>query len=124
MHERVRREFWAYARDERGANEELIKEHYRGIRPAPGYPACPDHSEKPALFGLLNATSNAGIELTESNAMLPASSVSGYYFSHPESAYFGIGRIGKDQVEDYAGRKGIAVEIAERWLSPNLNYAR
>ena len=124
MHERVRREFWAYARDEHLDNQELIKERYRGIRPAPGYPACPDHTEKPDLFALLDAEKNASISLTESNAMLPASSVSGYYFAHPTARYFGVGRIGKDQVEDYAARKGSDLETAERYLAPNLNYAR
>ena len=124
LHERVRREFWAYARGEELINEDIIKENYRGIRPAPGYPACPDHSEKPALFELLDATKNVGIELTENFAMTPASSVSGYYFAHPRSAYFGIGRLGKDQVEDYAARKGIDVPIAERWLAANLGYDR
>ena len=124
MHERVRREFWGYSPEEQLGNEELIKELYRGIRPAPGYPACPEHSEKVKLFELLDAPWNAGIKLTESFAMTPASSVSGYYFSHPESAYFGIGRIDKDQVEDYASRKGIGLELAERLLAPNLNYRR
>ena len=122
MHERVRKEFWGYAADEAFDNNALIKEAYQGIRPAPGYPACPDHTEKRTLFKLLDATANAGIELTESCAMMPAASVSGYYFWHPESAYFGIGRIGKDQVESYAQRKGMDFVDAERWLSPNLGY--
>jgi 5-methyltetrahydrofolate--homocysteine methyltransferase len=122
MHERVRKEFWGYAADEALDNTALIKEAYQGIRPAPGYPACPDHTEKQTLFELLNAEDNAGIELTESFAMMPAAAVSGYYFSHPDSAYFGIGRIGKDQVEAYAARKGMSVEETERWLAPNLGY--
>jgi 5-methyltetrahydrofolate--homocysteine methyltransferase len=122
MHERVRKEFWGYAADETLDNEELIKERYKGIRPAPGYPACPDHSEKPALFDLLNAQENVGVELTESFAMTPTAAVSGYYFSHPEAKYFGVGKINKDQVEDYAKRRGVSVEQAERWLSPNLGY--
>ena len=124
MHERVRKEFWAYAPDETLDNEALIAEGYRGIRPAPGYPACPDHTEKRTLFDLLNATENTGIRLSENFAMLPASSVSGYYFSHPESGYFGVGRIDRDQVEDYAARKGMSVDEVERWLAPNLNYDR
>ena len=122
MHERVRREFWGYAADETLDNDALIKETYDGIRPAPGYPACPDHTEKGILFDLLNGDENAGITLTESFAMLPAAAVSGYYFSHPSSAYFGIGRIGPDQVADYADRKGMTVEETERWLAPNLGY--
>ncbi|MCC3862156.1 methionine synthase [Emcibacteraceae bacterium Y4] len=124
MHERVRKEFWGYASDENFSNEELIKEKYRGIRPAPGYPACPDHTEKTGLFALLNARQNAGIDLTDSMAMLPASSVSGYYFAHPESQYFGIGKISKDQVQDYANRKDIDLNLVERWLAPNLGYSR
>ena len=124
LHERVRKEFWGYAPDENLDSEAMIKEAYHGIRPAPGYPACPDHSEKPELFRLLDAEKNAGIKLTESFAMLPGASVSGYYFSHPESQYFGLGRIGRDQVADYAERRGVSVEQAERWLSPNLAYDR
>lgn len=124
MHRRVRKDFWGYAKAEQLDNDALIKEKYRGIRPAPGYPACPDHTEKESLFSLLNARQNAGIELTDSMAMLPASSVSGYYFSHPDSQYFGLGKISKDQVEDYAERKQMELRIAERWLSPNLAYAR
>ena len=104
------------------SNEELIKEKYSGIRPAPGYPACPDHTEKPMLFKLLEAEKNTGIILTESNAMYPASSVSGWYFSHPDSRYFGIGKIAKDQVEDYAKRKNMKTEDMERWLESVLNY--
>lgn len=124
MHERVRKEFWGYAVDESFNNNDLIKEKYRGIRPAPGYPACPDHTEKTGLFTLLNARQNAGIDLTDSMAMMPASSVSGYYFAHPESQYFGIGKISKDQVQDYAKRKDMDLRIAERWLAPNLAYSR
>lgn len=120
MHERVRKEYWGYAADEDLSNEELIKERYKGIRPAPGYPACPDHSEKPELFRLLNAGQMAGIELTDSFAMMPTAAVSGYYFSHPEAHYYGVGKIGKDQVEDYAQRRGVSVEQAEKWLRPNL----
>ena len=124
MHERVRKEFWGYAPDEVLSNDELIKERYQGIRPAPGYPACPDHSEKRALFDLLEAERNASITLTESYAMLPAAAVSGFYFSHPESRYFGIGKLARDQVEDYARRKGLTVEQTERLLAPNLAYDR
>ena len=103
-------------------NDELIKESYKGIRPAPGYPACPDHLEKPTLFKLLNAEELTGISLTESLAMYPAASVSGWYFAHPESKYFGIGKIEKDQIENYAERRGESVEFIEKWLGPNLNY--
>ena len=122
MHERVRTEFWGYANGETLSNEDLIAEKYVGIRPAPGYPACPDHTEKRTLFDLLKAEDNAGITLTESFAMMPAASVSGYYFSHPDSRYFGVGRIGRDQVADYARRKGMDVKKMERWLAPNLAY--
>jgi len=122
MHARVRREFWAYAPDETLSNEELILEKYAGIRPAPGYPAQPDHTEKKTLFALLDAENNAGVKLTESFAMWPGSSVSGLYFSHPESYYFGVGKIERDQVEDYAARKGMNVADVERWLAPILNY--
>jgi len=122
MHRRVRRELWAYAPQEQVDNEALIAEKYQGIRPAPGYPACPDHTEKGQLFELLEATDNAGITLTESFAMRPAAAVSGFYFSHPQSAYFGLGRIDRDQVEDYACRKGMTVAEVERWLAPNLGY--
>ena len=121
MHKRVRTEFWPYATNETLTNEQLIKEAYQGIRPAPGYPACPDHTEKETLFDLLDA-GQIGIELTESFAMYPASSVSGFYFSHPESKYFAVGKINKDQVFDYAHRKGMSVEVVERWLSPVLGY--
>ena len=124
MHMLVRKNFWGYAKDESLDNEALIKEKYLGIRPAPGYPACPDHTEKGGLFTLLNAQRNTGIELTESMAMLPTSSVSGYYFSHPESQYFGLGKISKDQVQDYAIRKDIDLKLTERWLAPNLGYQR
>ncbi|MHB1174692.1 MAG: methionine synthase [Sulfuriferula sp.] len=122
MHARVRREFWGYAGDETLGDEELIDEKYRGIRPAPGYPACPEHSEKAALFELLHATENTGMQLTESYAMLPASSVSGFYFSHPESSYFAVAKIDRDQLEDYAQRKDWDIATAERWLAPNLGY--
>jgi 5-methyltetrahydrofolate--homocysteine methyltransferase len=122
LHERVRREFWGYAADERLGNDELIAEKYRGIRPAPGYPACPDHTEKRALFALLQVERNAGMQLTESCAMLPAASVSGFYLSHPEATYFAVGKIGRDQLEDYAKRKGMSVAEAERWLAPYLAY--
>jgi 5-methyltetrahydrofolate--homocysteine methyltransferase len=122
LHERVRREFWAYAPDEKFTSDELIAESYRGIRPAPGYPAQPDHTEKATLFRLLDAERRAGVRLTESYAMWPASSVSGVYFSHPESRYFGTGRIARDQIEDYAMRKNWSVGEAERWLAPILDY--
>jgi 5-methyltetrahydrofolate--homocysteine methyltransferase len=122
MHERVRREFWGYAHDEELTPEDLIRERYRGIRPAPGYPAQPDHTEKATLFALLDAEKQTGIKLTESYAMWPGSSVSGLYFSHPESHYFGVGRIERDQAEDYARRKGWSLAEAERWLAPILNY--
>ena len=122
MHKRIRTEFWGYDVNEKLANEDLIHEKYRGIRPAPGYPACPDHTEKTTLFEILDAEKNTGIKLTESLAMYPASSVSGLYFAHPKSKYFGVGKIGKDQVEDYAKRKGMSLKDAERWLSPALNY--
>jgi 5-methyltetrahydrofolate--homocysteine methyltransferase len=122
LHERVRREFWGYASDERLGNAELIAERYRGVRPAPGYPACPDHTQKGPLFRLLDAERNAGMKLTESFAMLPASAVSGFYLSHPDASYFAVGKIGRDQVEDYARRSGISVAEAEKWLAPNLAY--
>ena len=122
MHQRVRQEFWAYGAAETLSHEDLIAEAYRGIRPAPGYPACPDHTEKRTLFDLLDAEAHAGVRLTESFAMLPAASVSGWYFSHPEAYYFGLGKIARDQVEDYARRKNMDLTEAERWLSPNLAY--
>ncbi len=121
LHERVRKEFWGYAADETLVNEALITEKYRGIRPAPGYPACPDHTEKGELFRLLNAPENAAITLTESYAMLPTAAVSGLYIAHPEAKYFAVGKIGKDQLEDYARRKSWDTSIAERWLAPNLS---
>ena len=120
LHEQVRKEYWGYAKEEALSNEQLIKEEYKGIRPAPGYPACPDHTEKLKLFDLLKATENTGISLTESLAMYPAASVCGWYFSHPESNYFGIGKIMQDQLKDYAKRKGMSLEEATRWLRPNL----
>jgi len=122
LHERVRREYWGYAAGERLGNADLIAEAYRGIRPAPGYPACPDHTEKRALFELLDAASNADITLTESFAMLPVSAVSGFYLSHPEASYFAVGKVGRDQVEDYARRKAMPVQEVERWLAPYLAY--
>ncbi len=122
LHERVRRDFWGYAPDEALSNDDLIAEKYRGIRPAPGYPAQPEHSEKATLFKLLDAEAKIGVTLTESYAMWPGSSVSGFYFSHPESRYFGVGKIERDQVEDYARRKGWDIATAERWLAPLLNY--
>jgi 5-methyltetrahydrofolate--homocysteine methyltransferase len=122
MHARVRKEFWGYAPDEALTPEQLILEQYQGVRPAPGYPAQPDHTEKATLFALLDAENTAGVKLTENYAMWPGSSVSGLYFSHPESFYFGVGKIERDQVEDYATRKGWSVTEAERWLAPVLNY--
>lgn len=122
MHELVRKEYWGYATDEKFSNEELIKEKYVGIRPAPGYPACPDHTEKRTLFNILEAEKNTGIVLTESYAMHPTAAVSGFYFSHPEARYFGLGKIAKDQVEEYASRKQQPFDEVEKWLSPNLGY--
>lgn len=122
MHERVRREFWGYAPDENLDNESLVKEKYEGIRPAPGYPACPEHTEKSKLFNLLDAENATDITLTDSFAMFPTAAVSGWYFSHPDSKYFGVSKIDKDQVEDYAERKGMDFEEAEKWLGPNLGY--
>ena len=122
MHARVRRELWGYAPDEAFPPEELIAEPYRGIRPAPGYPAQPDHTEKATLFRLLDAERAIGVTLTESFAMWPASSVSGLYIAHPEAHYFGVAKVERDQVEDYAARKGMAVAEVERWLAPVLNY--
>jgi 5-methyltetrahydrofolate--homocysteine methyltransferase len=122
LHQRVRKQYWGYASDEALGNDELIGEKYRGIRPAPGYPACPDHTEKATLWALLDPPKNAGIELTESFAMYPTSAVSGWYFSHPESQYFIVGRLTKEQVEDYAKRKKWTLTEAERWLAPNLDY--
>ncbi|TMK16282.1 MAG: methionine synthase, partial [Alphaproteobacteria bacterium] len=122
LHQRVRREFWGYAPEEALSNVELVGEKYRGIRPAPGYPAQPDHSEKASLFALLDGERRIGLKLTESFAMWPGASVCGLYFSHPESHYFGVGKIERDQVEDYAARKGWSVAEAEKWLAPVLNY--
>ena len=122
LHKRVRTEFWGYAKDENLSTEELIKETYEGIRPAPGDPAQPDHTEKITLWKILDVEKNTGIELTESLAMYPTAAVSGLYFSHPQSQYFGIGKITKEQVEDYAKRKKMNVEEIERWLGPNLAY--
>lgn len=121
LHERVRQEFWGYAADEQLSADDFIAENYRGIRPAPGYPACPDHTEKGALFELLEAPA-IGITLTESYAMWPAAAVSGFYLSHPQSTYFAVGKVGKDQVEDYAQRKGMSLAEVERWLAPYLAY--
>jgi 5-methyltetrahydrofolate--homocysteine methyltransferase len=122
LHERVRREFWGYEKGAELSNEEIVKERYAGIRPAPGYPACPDHTEKATLFQLLDGEKATGVTLTESFAMWPASSVSGWYFAHPQSHYFGVGKIARDQVEDYARRKQMKTADVERWLSPNLGY--
>src|SRR5579872_3078361 len=122
LHQRVRKHYWGYAPGEALSSGDLIAEKYRGIRPAPGYPAQPDHSEKATLFRLLDAEHKIGVQLTESYAMWPGSSVCGCYFSHPDSYYFGVGRIERDQVEDYAARKGFTVEQAEKWLAPILNY--
>ena len=122
MHQRVRKEFWGYADQEGLDNDALIGEKYQGIRPAPGYPACPDHTEKPLLWELLDVEKNTGITLTESHAMIPTAAISGWYFSHPDSRYFGLGNINRDQVQDYAKRKGFDVKAMERWLAPNLGY--
>src|SRR5690606_6018879 len=122
LHERVRREFWGYAADEALSREDLIAEAYKGIRPAPGYPACPDHLAKGPLFEILQASRNAAMELTESYAMLPAASVAGFYLSHPDARYFAVGRVGRDQVEDFARRSGIELAEAEHWLAPLLAY--
>ena len=122
MHQRVRTEFWGYAPDEHLDNNALIAEQYQGIRPAPGYPACPDHTEKPLLWELLDVEKNTGITLTEHYAMVPTAAVSGWYFSHPESRYFGVGKLNRDQIQDYARRKGMDISTIERWLAPNLGY--
>ena len=122
LHERLRKEFWGYASEESLKNEELIAEAYKGIRPAPGYPACPDHLGKDQIWELLQVEQHIDLKLTESKAMWPAAAVSGWYFGHPESDYYSLGRIQKDQVEDYASRKGISLEEAEKWLAPNLAY--
>ena len=123
LHQKVRKEFWGYAKNESLTSEQLIKEGYKGIRPAPGYPACPDHTEKIKLFQLLDVTKNIGIELTESLAMNPPASVCGWYIAHPQSHYFGLGKIGNDQLKDYAKRKGMSVEEAKKWLGPNLEMS-
>ena len=120
LHHKVRTDDWGYALDENLSNEELISEKYKGIRPAPGYPACPDHTEKETIWDLLNVKENIGVELTSSLAMFPTASVSGYYFGNQNAKYFGLGRISEDQLKDYAERKGVSVEEARRWLNPNL----
>jgi len=127
LHEQVRKDYWGYARDEHLDNDALIKEQYSGIRPAPGYPACPDHTEKETLFRLLDGTAigetgQSGVFLTEHFAMFPAAAVSGWYFAHPKAQYFAVGKIDKDQVERYSERKGQALNVTERWLAPNLGY--
>ena len=122
LHERVRREFWGYASDEKMTIDELIKEKYSGIRPAPGYPACPDHSEKQILFDLLSVPENTGIQITESFAMDPAASVCGFYIANSESKYFGVGKLNKDQMIDYARRKGVDLAVMEKWLATSLGY--
>jgi 5-methyltetrahydrofolate--homocysteine methyltransferase len=122
LHQAVRKDYWGYAEEETYDPGQLINEAYQGIRPAPGYPACPDHTEKGKLFELLNVTENTSIELTENYAMYPASAVSGWYFSHPEAQYFNVGKIDRDQLQDYARRKGIAEEVAERWLAAHLHH--
>ena len=123
MHQKVRTNYWGYAVDENLSNKQLINELYTGIRPAPGYPACPDHTQKKTLFKLLQVSKNLKVKLTESFAMTPASSVSGLYFSHPDAAYFGVGKVNKDQVEDYAKRRGLSIQEVEKWLAPNLSYS-
>jgi 5-methyltetrahydrofolate--homocysteine methyltransferase len=122
LHERVRKEFWGYAADEDFGNAALINEKYRGIRPAPGYPACPDHTEKAKLWQLLDVEAAIDLQLTESFAMFPTAAVSGFFYSHPEAKYFSVGKIARDQVESFAKRKGISLTEAEKWLSPNLGY--
>jgi 5-methyltetrahydrofolate--homocysteine methyltransferase len=122
FHERVRRELWGYAPAEALTNEQLVREEYQGIRPAPGYPACPDHTEKGKLWQLLDVERNAGIVLTESYAMYPTAAVSGWYIAHPQARYFAVGKIDREQVEDYARRKGLTLAEAERWLAPQLGY--
>jgi 5-methyltetrahydrofolate--homocysteine methyltransferase len=120
LHEKVRKEIWGYASEEVLSPNDLIEEQYKGIRPAPGYPACPDHLEKPTIWKLLNVEQEIGVKLTESMAMWPASSVSGYYFGNPESKYFGLGKIKEDQVIDYSKRRNISTEVATKWLNPNI----
>ena len=122
LHQRVREEFWGYASNEKLDNEALIAEKYKGIRPAPGYPACPEHSEKETIWQLLDVSNNCQISLTDSWAMSPTAAVSGWYFSHPQSKYFGVGKINQDQVKDYAKRKGLDIQKAEKYLSPALGY--
>ena len=122
LHELVRKKYWGYSAEEEFSNDDLIKEKYQGIRPAPGYPAQPDHTEKTIIFDMLDVEENTSIRLTENLAMYPAASVSGLYFAHPEAKYFNVGKIGKDQVLDYHKRKGMSLEEAEKWLSPILNY--
>ena len=121
LHAHVRTDLWGYAPGEQLTNEALVREQYRGIRPAPGYPACPDHSLKPMLFDLLGATPATGITLTDSFAMLPTAAVSGFYFGHADAAYFGVARVGRDQLDDYAARRDVDLDTAERWLRPNLD---
>jgi 5-methyltetrahydrofolate--homocysteine methyltransferase len=121
LHQHVRTTLWGYAEGEQLTNEALIREQYRGIRPAPGYPACPDHSLKPILFDLLGAEEATGIKLTESFAMTPTAAVSGFYFAHADSQYFGVARVGRDQLEEYAERRGVDLATGERWLRPNLD---
>jgi 5-methyltetrahydrofolate--homocysteine methyltransferase len=123
LHELVRTRHWGYAPDERASVDDLIAERYRGIRPAPGYPACPDHRAKTTIFELLDAKARLGVGLTESLAMTPASSVAGLYFAHPEARYFGVGKIGRDQIGDLAARTGVPLDEVERWLAPTLAYA-
>lgn len=122
LHQQVRMQYWGYADDENLSNEELIRENYQGIRPAPGYPACPEHTEKAKIWQLLDVETQIGMQLTSSYAMWPGASVSGWYFSHPESKYFAVAQLQKDQIEDYAKRKGMSVTELERWLAPNLAY--
>ena len=122
MHARVRKEYWAYEPQETLCNADLIAEKYRGIRPAPGYPACPDHTEKGTLWELLDVAASIGLRLTESYAMYPTAAVSGFYFAHPDAKYFAVGKVDRDQVGSYAERKGISVVEAEKWLAPNLGY--
>ena len=120
LHEKIRKEIWGYSEEEALSAEAMIDEEYKGIRPAPGYPACPDHLEKPTIWKLLNVEKEIGVTLTESMAMWPASSVSGYYFGNPESKYFGLGKIKEDQVIDYAKRRNISTDMAIKWLNPNI----
>jgi 5-methyltetrahydrofolate--homocysteine methyltransferase len=122
VHEAVRKSYWGYDRKESLSNDQLISEQYRGIRPAPGYPACPDHTEKGRLWELLDVEKGIGLELTENYAMFPTAAVSGFYYSHPDSKYFSVGKIARDQIESFAERKGMTIEEAERWLAPNLGY--